>query len=114
MRPLFSLPLQKSSHSHSYIARRMLTTITTASATAAATAAAAAAAAATTTTTTITTTTTTMMSPIRSVILRVINKIGRPHSESLICLVTSVTTDRFGRHEVRLPINHSYNKLVIF
>ena len=93
----------------------MLTTITTASATAAATAAAAAAAAATTTTTTtITTTTTTMMSPIRSVILRVINKIGRPHSESLICLVTSVTTDRFGRHEVRLPINHSYNKLVIF
>ena len=46
--------------------------------------------------------------------IRVINKIGPLHSGSLICLITSVTTDRIGRHEVLLLINHSYNKLVIF
>ena len=44
-------------------------------------------------------------SPIRSVIIRVINKIGRPRSESPICLITSMITDRIGRHEVLLPIN---------
>ena len=49
-------------------------------------------------------------SPIRSVIIRVINKIGRPHSGSPICLVTSMITNRIGRHEVLLPINHIYNK----
>ena len=50
-------------------------------------------------------------SPIRSVIIRVINKIGRPRSGSPICLITSMVTDRIGRHEVLLPINHNFNKL---
>ena len=50
-------------------------------------------------------------SPIRSVIIRVINKIARPHSGSPICLITSVISDRIGRHEVLLPINHNYNKI---
>ena len=45
-------------------------------------------------------------SPIRSVIIRVINKIGSP-----ICLITSMITDRIGRHEVLLPINHNINKI---
>ena len=43
-------------------------------------------------------------SPTRSVIIRVINKIGRPCSRSPICLITSMITDRNGRHEVLLPI----------
>ena len=51
-------------------------------------------------------------SPIRSVTIRVINKIGRPRSGSPICLITSMITDRIGRHEVLLPINHNYNKIV--
>ena len=50
-------------------------------------------------------------SPIRSVIIRVINEIGRPRSGSPICLITSMITDRIGRHEVLLPINHIYNKI---
>ena len=50
-------------------------------------------------------------SPIRSVIIRVINKIGRPRSGSPICLITSMITDRIGRHEVLLPINHNINKI---
>ena len=50
-------------------------------------------------------------SPIRSVIKRVINKIGRPRSGSPICLITSMITDRIGRHEVLLPINHNFNKI---
>ena len=50
-------------------------------------------------------------SPIRSVIIRVINKIGRPRSGSPICLITSVITHRIGRHEVLLPINHNVNKI---
>ena len=50
-------------------------------------------------------------SPIRSAIIRVINKIGRPRSESPICLITSMITDRIGRHEVLLPINHNFNKI---
>ena len=50
-------------------------------------------------------------SPIWSVIIRVINEIGRPHSGSPICLITSMITDRIGRHEVLLPINHIYNKI---
>ena len=50
-------------------------------------------------------------SPIRSVIIQVINKIGRPHSGSLICLITSMITDRIGRHEVLLSINHNFNKI---
>ena len=44
-------------------------------------------------------------SPIRSVILRVIYKIGRPLGGSTICrLITSMITDRIGRNEVLLPI----------
>ena len=35
-------------------------------------------------------------SPIWSVIIRVINKIVRPHHGSLICLLTSMITDRIG------------------
>ena len=45
-------------------------------------------------------------SPIRSVIVRVINKIKRPRSGCLIFLITSMITDQIGRHEVLLPINH--------
>ena len=50
-------------------------------------------------------------SPIRSVIIRVINKIGRPLSGSPICLTTSMITDRIGRDDVLLPINHNLNKI---
>ena len=42
---------------------------------------------------------------IRCVILQVIKKIGRLHSRSLICLITSVITDRIGRHKVLSPIS---------
>ena len=49
--------------------------------------------------------------PIWSVIIRVINKIGRPRSGSPICLITSMITDRIGRHEILLPINHNFNKI---
>ena len=46
-----------------------------------------------------------MWSPIRSVILRVINKIRRLLSGSPICLITSmIITDQIGRREVLLPI----------
>ena len=50
-------------------------------------------------------------SPIRSVIIRVINKIGRPHSESPICLITSMTRDRIERHDVLLPVYCNFNKI---
>ena len=50
-------------------------------------------------------------SPIRSVIIRVINKIGRPRSGCPICLIKSMITDRIGQHEVLLPINHNFNKI---
>ena len=50
-------------------------------------------------------------SPIRSVIVRVINKIERPRSGSPICLIMSMITDRIGRHKVLLPINHNFNKI---
>ena len=50
-------------------------------------------------------------SPIRSVIIRVINKIRRPRSGSPVCLITSMITDRIGRHEVLLPINNNFNKI---
>ena len=56
---------------------------------------------------------TTEWSPIRSVIIQVINKIGQPHSGSRICLITRMITVRIGRHEVLLPINHNFNKFVI-
>ena len=40
-----------------------------------------------------------------------IKKIGRPRSGSPICLITSMITDRIGRHKVLLPINHNFNKI---
>ena len=40
-----------------------------------------------------------------------IYKIGRPRSGSPICLITSMITDRIGRHEVLLPINHNFTKI---
>ena len=45
-------------------------------------------------------------SPIRSVIIRVINKIGRPRSRSPICLITSVMarTVQLLRHDAYCPI----------
>ena len=56
----------------------------------------------------------TEQSPIRSVIIRVINKITRQHGGSPICLIVSKITDRIGWHKVLLPINHNYTKFVIF
>ena len=57
----------------------------------------------------------TVWSPIRSVILLVINKIRRLLSGSPICLITSmIITDQIGRGEVLLPINHNINKFVIY
>ena len=45
-------------------------------------------------------------SPFRSVIIRVINKIGRQRNGRPICLITSMITERI----VLLPINHNnYN-----
>ena len=44
-------------------------------------------------------------SPIRSVIIRVINKIAKWESDLLI---TSMITDRIGRHDILLPINHNH------
>ena len=47
----------------------------------------------------------TVWSPIRSVIIRVIDK-------SLIdLLITSMITDRIGQHEVLLLINQNYDKI---
>ena len=43
--------------------------------------------------------------PIQSVIILVVN------SESEICLISSMVTDRIGWHEVLLPINHDFNKI---
>ena len=41
-----------------------------------------------------------------------INKIRRPRRRSPICLITRRTiTDRIGRQEVLLPINHNFNKI---
>ena len=50
------------------------------------------------------------METIRSVIIQVINKIGRPRSGSLICLITRMIKDPIERHEVLLPVNHNVNK----
>ena len=44
-------------------------------------------------------------SPTRSVIIRVNNKIRRPCSRSPICLITSMITDRNGRHELLFNAN---------
>ena len=41
-------------------------------------------------------------STIRSVFIRVINKIGRPGIGSPICFITSMITNRIGRHESRI------------
>ena len=47
----------------------------------------------------------------RSLIIQVINKIGRPRSRRPIYVITSMISDRIGRHEVLLPINHNYIKI---
>ena len=47
-------------------------------------------------------------SPIRSVIIRVITK--SEDRAAIVLFITSMITDRIGRHEVLLAINHkSYN-----
>ena len=46
--------------------------------------------------------------PIRSVIIRVSNKIGRPRGGTLICLITGMITEWIGRHKVLLPMNHNH------
>ena len=47
-------------------------------------------------------------SPIRSVIIRVITTSDDPAAG--VWFITSMITDRIGRHEVLLPINHkNYN-----
>ena len=51
------------------------------------------------------------LSEVRSVIIRMINKIGRPRSGSPICLMTSTITNRIGRQEALLPINQNYDKI---
>ena len=43
-----------------------------------------------------------------------INKIGRPRSGSPICLITSMITDRIGRHEVLLPINQKICDIISY
>ena len=50
-------------------------------------------------------------SPIRSVTIGVINRIGRPRSGSPICFFKSMITDRIAWHEVLLPVNHNFNKI---
>ena len=50
-------------------------------------------------------------SPIRSLIIRVINKIGRPRSGSPIRLTTSTIADLIGRYEILLPINLNFDKI---
>ena len=49
--------------------------------------------------------------PIRSVMIRVLNKIGRPRSGSPICLITCMIRDQIGLHEVLLPDNHNHYNL---
>ena len=52
----------------------------------------------------------TKWSPIRSVIIQEINKIGRPSPIFLSQL--SMITDRFGRHQVLLTINQNQDKIL--
>ena len=49
--------------------------------------------------------------PIRSLVIRVIYKIGRLRSGRPICLITSMIRNRIGVHEVLLPINHNFNEI---
>ena len=50
-------------------------------------------------------------SPVWSVIIRVISKIGWPFSGSPVCLIKGMITDRIGQHKVLLPINRNYKRL---
>ena len=52
----------------------------------------------------------TRWSPIRSVIIQEINKIGRPSPIFLSQL--SMITDRIGRHQVLLTINQNQDKIL--
>ena len=61
----------------------------------------------------------TEQSLIRSVIIRVVIKIGPPLSGNPICLIISMITDRIGRHKVLYAINHNHynfreNKFIPF
>ena len=47
-------------------------------------------------------------SPIRSVIIRVIQSRTTAHRDSDLS-ITSMITDRIGRHQVLLPVNHKNN-----
>ena len=49
--------------------------------------------------------------PIRSLIIRVRNKIIRPQKGESDLLITTMITDRIGRHDVRSPINQNYEKI---
>ena len=46
-------------------------------------------------------------SPIRSVVVRVFNKLP-------VCLITSMIADQIGLHSVLLPINHNFDKFQIY
>ena len=50
-------------------------------------------------------------SPVWSVIIWVISKIGWPCSGSPVCLIKGMITDRIGQHKVLLPINRNYKNL---
>ena len=48
-----------------------------------------------------------LRSPIRSVVVRVFNKLP-------VCLITSMIADQIGLHSVLLPINHNFDKFQIY
>ena len=50
-------------------------------------------------------------SPVWSVIIWVMSKIGQPRSGSPVCLINGMITDRIGQHKVLLPINRNYKRL---
>ena len=53
-------------------------------------------------------------SPIRSVIIRVINKISRPRSGSPICLIMSMIADQFDETKFCYQLIITITKFVIF
>ena len=52
--------------------------------------------------------------PIRSVIIRVINKIGRPRSGSPICLITSMITTELDDTKFCYQLSITLTKFVIY
>ena len=53
-------------------------------------------------------------SPIRSVIIWVMNKIGRPRSGSPICLITSMTADQFDETKFFYQLIITITKFLLF